>query len=409
MIITMLTMNNQDIKNQVKKITKSIFKDIVEIRRWIHKHPELSFEEKKTSEYICKILQKNNIQFQSGFAGYGVVALIKCNNPNSQVVGLRADMDALPIQEKNNIDYKSVNDGVMHACGHDVHTAIILGTAIVLNKLKDNLKGTIKFIFQPAEEKLPGGASLMIKEGVLLNPKIDKMLALHVFPEFEVGKVGFRSGKYMAACDELHISLRGKGGHAALPDSVINPITMGAELILNIKSNVKKLHSDEQYILEFGDFRAFGASNVIPDEASIKGTLRTLNEDFRLKAHSIILNEAKKIQKKYNATCFFDIKKGYPVLCNDKELTDNCKRLSKFFLSSDSVKNLDIRMASEDFAYFSQNVPSCFFRIGVANFKKNINHSVHTPYFNIDDKSLEIGVGLMSYLTISNLLNQKKV
>ena len=398
-------MNEEYIKKKVKEISKSIFKDIVGIRRWIHQHPELSFQEKKTAEYICSVLKKHDISFTSGVGGYGVVALLTCENPDSCVIGLRADMDALPIQEKNEVEYKSINDGVMHACGHDVHTAILLGTVIVLNKLKHHLKGTIKFIFQPGEEKLPGGASIMIKDGVLNSPKIDQMLALHVYPEFEVGNVGFRSGQYMAACDELYISVKGKGGHAALPDSVINPITIGADIIIRVKKLIMNMALNQKYILEFGDFHANGASNVIPDTAEIQGTLRTLDDDFRFKVHEVMLHEVEKIQEKYSANCILDIKRGYPVLFNDKVFTERCRHFSSIFLGTDFVHNLDIRMSSEDFAYFSQQVPSCFFRLGVGNSQKSIKHLVHTPNFNIDEKSLEIGVGLMSYLTIVNVLN----
>jgi amidohydrolase len=397
-------MSNEDIKNKIKQITRSIFSEIVAIRRWIHQHPELSFQEKETSQYICSVLEKNHIKYEHKVAGYGVVALIECQNPDAQVIGVRGDMDALPIQEKNDISYKSVYDGVMHACGHDAHTAVLLGTAIVLNKLKNNLRGTIKCIFQPAEEKLPGGASLMIKEGVLENPKVDKMFALHVYPEFQVGNVGFRPGQYMAACDELSILITGKGGHAALPDEVINPITIGAEIILNVKNIVAQLPASKKYILEFGDFRAYGASNVIPEEAKIEGTLRTLDEDFRYLVHGILLDEVQKIGIKHQANCKMKIIKGYPSLYNNPELTKNCEILSREFLDQDSVKKLDIRMASEDFSYFSQELPCCFFRLGVAN--NHINNLVHTPHFNIDEKSLEIGVGLMSYLVASNLLYQ---
>jgi len=401
-------MRHEDIKKQVKKNTKAIFEEIVNIRNWIHKHPELSFQEKNTSKYICSILTKYNIPFTDNVGGYGVVALIECHNPTDLVVGIRADMDALPIQEKNDVVYKSIHDGVMHACGHDVHTAIALGVAIVLYKLKDQLTGTIKFIFQPAEEKLPGGASIMIKEGVLENPTVDLMLALHVFPEFEVGNVGFRTGKYMAACDELSITIQGKGGHAALPENVINPITIAASLLLDIKKKVLNLSNDQKYVLEFGDFHAHGASNVIPERAFLQGTLRTLDEAFRIQVHELLINLAHSISKDSDASCILDIKKGYPTLYNNPALTKKCQNISKYFLDSDSVKELDIRMASEDFSYFSQISPSCFFRLGVGNLEKKIIHSVHTPYFNIDERSIEIGVGLMSYLTISNLLNLKK-
>tara|TARA_Y100001968_G_C19445224_1_gene764978 strand:- start:364 stop:1572 length:1209 start_codon:yes stop_codon:yes gene_type:complete len=401
-------MRHEDIKKDVKKITKSIFEEIVSIRRWIHQHPELSFQEENTSKYICSILNKYNIPFIHNIGGYGVVASIESNTPSDRVIAIRADMDALPIHEKNDVTYKSINDGVMHACGHDVHTAIALGTAIVLNKLKDKLKGSIKVIFQPAEEQIPGGASIMIKEGVLEKPHVDLILALHVFPEFEVGTVGFRPGKYMAACDELSVTINGKGGHAALPDKVINPITIASRLILDLKKKALDLSSGHKYILEFGDFHAYGASNVIPDTACLAGTLRTLDEDFRIRLHQLLLDEANAMSIDTGASCIVNIKKGYPTLYNDPELTKHCKDISEYFLDSDSVRELDIRMASEDFSYFSQARPACFFRLGVGNIKKKITHLVHSPYFNVDEKSIEIGVGLMSYLAISNLLNLKK-
>ncbi len=402
-------MNREDIKNAVKKHTESVIKEVVKIRRWIHQHPELSFQEKNTSAFICSILKKYDIPFENNIAGYGVVALIKCNNHQSQVIGVRADMDALPIHELNSVAYKSINEGVMHACGHDVHTAIALGVAIVLKSLKDKLTGTIKFIFQPAEEKLPGGASIMIREGVLQSPKVDKILALHVYPEFEVGYVGFRPGKYMAACDELYITIKGKGGHAALPEKVINPITAAAETIVLIKKKILKRSNSHKYVLEFGDFHAYGASNVIPEKAFLKGTLRTLDEDSRNEVHRLLISQIKYIETKFSVSCDLEIKKGYPVLHNDPNLTEECKKISRYFLDFPYVKDLDIRMASEDFSYFSQECPACFFRLGVANKEKNITHLVHSPNFNIDEKSLEIGVGLMSYIVISNLLNLKTI
>ena len=227
------------------------------------------------------ILEKNKIKYFNNIGGYGVVATINGSNSNGKVIAFRADMDALPIQEQNEVDYKSINKGVMHACGHDVHTAILLGTAIIISRLRKNLKGTIKFIFQPAEEKLPGGASLMIDDGVLRNPVVDKIIALHVFPEMEVGNLGFRSGQYMAACDELEITVHGIGGHAALPSKTINPITVAAEIILETKNLISNLSKDNIYVLEYGDFHAYGASNVIPEKALVKGTFRTMDEDFR--------------------------------------------------------------------------------------------------------------------------------
>ena len=390
-------MKKNHIKIEIEKLSNLIFEDVVSYRKWIHQHPELSFNEEKTSKFICSILKKNNIKFSNEIAGFGIVATIKGKNPSSRIIGFRADMDALPINEENEVEYKSRYKGLMHACGHDVHSSILLGVAIIVNKLKENLQGTIKFIFQPAEEKLPGGASLMIKEGVLKNPDVEKMIALHVFPEMEVGNVGFKKGQYMAACDELNIQVIGKGGHAALINQTINPITIASELILNTKRKVFDSRNSSSYVLEYGDFRAFGASNVIPEKALVEGTLRTMDENFRKKVHKILIGEALQIEKKYKAKCIFKIIKGYPSLFNNPKVTEDCIRLSCDILDSSNVHNLPLRMASEDFSFFSQVCPSSFFRLGVANSKKGINHLVHTSRFDIDHNSIRIGLNLMSY------------
>ena len=390
-------MKINNLKSDIEKISNEIFDDVVSFRKWIHKHPELSFKEKETSEFICSILKKNDIKFTKNIGGYGVVAVIEGKKSSSRVIGLRADMDALPIIEENDIDYKSVNHGIMHACGHDVHSSILLGVAIIVNKLKENLIGTIKFIFQPAEEKLPGGASLMIKSGVLKNPDVEKMLALHVFPEMEVGNVGFKSGQYMAACDDMKIEIIGRGGHAALINKTINPITVASELIINTKQKVENRKNSSPYVLEFGDFRAFGASNVIPEKALIEGTLRTMDEDFRKEVHEILKSEALKVENKYKAKCNFNILKGYPSLFNNEKVTKKCINLSRDILDKNSIHELPIRMASEDFSFFSHECPSTFFRLGVANSEKGIIHSVHTSKFNVDHNSIKIGLNLMSY------------
>ena len=394
-------MNLSNIRNEIKVLASQIFPEIVSIRKWLHKNPELSFHEKKTSEYICSILEKNKIKYFNNIGGYGVVATIDGSNSNGKVIAFRADMDALPIQEQNEVDYKSINKGVMHACGHDVHTAILLGTAIIISRLRKNLKGTIKFIFQPAEEKLPGGASLMIDDGVLSNPVVDKIIALHVFPEMEVGNLGFRSGQYMAACDELEITVHGVGGHAALPSKTINPITVAAEIILETKNLITNLSKDNIYVLEYGDFHAYGASNVIPEKALVKGTFRTMDEEFRIMACDELHKKSKQIEKKYGVKCDFKIIKGYPSLFNNPELTKECRSLASDYLGKSKIKVLPIRMASEDFSFYSQQCSACFFRLGVRNEKMGITHLVHTPKFDIDHKSIEIGVGVMSYFAIN--------
>ena len=390
-------MKINNLKSAIEKISNEIFDDVVSFRKWIHKHPELSFQEKKTSEFICSILKKNDIRFTKNIGGYGIVAVIEGKKSSSRVIGFRADMDALPIIEENDIDYKSVNHGIMHACGHDVHSSILLGVAIIVNKLKENLIGTIKFIFQPAEEKLPGGASLMIEAGVLKNPDVQKMLALHVFPEMEVGNVGFKSGQYMAACDDMKIEIIGRGGHAALINKTINPITVASELIINTKQKVENRKNSSPYVLEFGDFRAFGASNVIPEKTLVEGTLRTMDEDFRQEVHEILKSQAIKLENKYKAKCNFNIIKGYPSLFNNEKVTEKCINLSRDILDENSIHELPIRMASEDFSFFSQKCPSTFFRLGVANSEKGIIHSVHTSKFNVDHNSIKIGLNLMSY------------
>jgi len=392
--------DSSKISAHIKEIASSIFPDIVSVRKWLHMHPELSFKEKETSKYICSILKENNIYFTHNIGGYGIVATVKGKNPDSKVIAFRADMDALPIEEQNEVDYKSIHKGVMHACGHDVHTSILIGTAIIINKLKEHLEGTIKFIFQPAEEKLPGGASLMIKDGVLNNPKVDKIIALHVFPEMEVGFLGFREGKYMAACDELEVTIKGKGGHAALPEKTINPITVASEIIIKTRESIKQIAKDNLYVLEYGDFHAYGASNVIPENAFIKGTFRTMNEFFRKKACDLLLHQSKEIAIKYGVDCDYKIIKGYPSLFNDPRLTKECRELAIDFIGLEKVSDLPIRMASEDFSFYSQECPACFFRLGVNNKEKGITHLVHTPKFDIDHNAIELGIGLMSYFAL---------
>ena len=393
-------MNSIALVNEIKDIASLIFPEVVRIRKWLHQNPELSFQEKETSKYICSILKENNIKFTKNIGGYGVVGIIQGKNPKAKVIAFRADMDALPIHEQNDVEYKSINEGVMHACGHDVHTSILLGTAIIVNKLKDVLEGSIKFIFQPAEEKLPGGASLMIKDGVLENPKVDKIIALHVFPEMRVGNLGFREGKYMAACDELEVTIKGKGGHAALPEKTINPITVASKIIIETKELVEKIGKDHLYVLEYGDFHAYGASNVIPETAFLKGTFRTMDEGFRKKACDLLLKKSQEIAFRDAVKCDYKIIKGYPSLINEEQLTKECKRLASEFVGLEKVADLPIRMASEDFSFYSQVCPSCFFRLGVNNKEKGITHLVHTPKFDIDHNSIKIGIGVMSYFAM---------
>jgi len=386
---------------KIKELSESIFDEVVSIRRHLHKNPELSFKEHKTSAYIKSVLIAWNIPFTEDIAVTGIVVLLKGNNPSSKTIALRADFDALPIVEENEVDYCSVNNGVMHACGHDAHTASLLGAISILNTLKTEWEGSMKFIFQPAEEMLPGGAQQMIKEGVLENPKVEKMLGQHVFPDLEVGKVGFRPGKYMASTDELHITIKGKGGHAALPENYNSPLLAAAKLITDLDEFSKK-EKDRACVLAIGFIEALGSTNVIPEQVKLKGTLRAMDEDFRVNIHEKMLVIASAIAETYNLTIDFDIRKGYPCLVNDEAVTEKSIVFAKEYMGAENVIDLPIRMTAEDFSYYSHQVPSSFYRLGTANKSKGIIHGLHTSRFNIDESSLKVGMGLMAYLAIKN-------
>tara|TARA_B100000787_G_scaffold89401_1_gene66105 strand:+ start:36 stop:1205 length:1170 start_codon:yes stop_codon:yes gene_type:complete len=386
---------------KIKQLAESIFDEILSIRRHLHKIPELSFKEYKTSAYIKSVLITWDIHFTEDIADTGIIVLLKGNNPSSKTIALRADFDALPIFEENEVDYCSENNGVMHACGHDAHTASMLGAIKILNTLKKEWEGSMKFIFQPAEEMLPGGAQQMIKEGVLESPKVEKMFGQHVFPDLEVGKVGFRPGKYMASTDELHITIKGKGGHAALPENYNSPLLAAAKLITALDEFSKK-EKDRPCVLAIGLIEGLGSTNVIPEKVNIKGTLRALDEDFRMKTHEKMLVIASSIAETYSLTIDFDIRKGYPCLVNDEAVTKKSISFAKEYIGAENVIDLPIRMTAEDFSYYSQKVPSCFYRLGTANKSKGIIHGLHTSRFNIDESSLKVGMGLMAYLAIKN-------
>ena len=384
--------------------SKQYFETVVAIRRELHQHPELSFCEKNTAELIKRYLASKNIEYQSDIAGYGIVATIKGNcqlsiiNCQLPTIALRADMDALPIQETSNVPYRSVNPGVMHACGHDAHTAMLLGTAFILNDLRDKFSGTIKLIFQPGEEKLPGGASLMIKEGVLDD--VDLIIGQHVYPDLPCGEVGFHAGPYMASSDEVNITVKGRGGHAAKPAERDNALLAAAKIV----SKLSQLYPENgDVLLAFGGFAADGTYNVIPSEVNLKGTMRTFDEDKRKVLKDNILKVAKEIASEYGCDAEVLIEQGYPSLKNDVELTNKCSALAKKLLGENKVKNLPQLMTAEDFAWYSQKIPACFYRLGTSNSSKGIDFKQHTANFDIDEESLKIGMETMTYLTI-NLL-----
>jgi len=392
------------LEEQIKEASETCFPKVVQIRRHLHANPELSFKEFNTSAYIGLQLDDLGISWEIK-AETGIVALLQGKQPG-KVVALRADIDALPIQEKNTADYKSTVPGVMHACGHDVHTSSLLGTASILSGLRSQFNGTVKLIFQPGEEKVPGGASLMIAEGVLKNPVPMAILGQHVLPQLETGKVGFRPGKYMASADELYVTVRGKGGHGAMPNLNIDPVLIASHLIVALQQIVSR-NADPKLptVLSFGRVIADGATNVIPDSVYLEGTFRTLDEKWRAEALAKMKKLAEGLAESMGGTCEFNILRGYPFLVNDEDLTHEAKQHAINYLGADNVVDLDIWMAAEDFAFYTQQTPACFYRLGTRNEAKGIVSGVHTPTFDVDEQALKIGPGLMAYLAIKELGN----
>jgi amidohydrolase len=393
-----------DLQAHIRKAAADLLPHITSVRRHLHAHPELSFEEFKTAAFVDEQLKSMGIADVQTMANTGRVATIKGRNPEKKVVALRADMDALPIQEQNNVPYKSGNDGVMHACGHDVHTSSLLGAANILNGLKDQFEGTIKLVFQPGEEKLPGGASLMIKEGVLKNPVVNSMFGQHVMPFLPTGKVGFRSGLYMASTDEIYVTVKGKGGHGAMPHLNIDTVMITAQMLTALQQVVSRgANPTVPSVLSFGKVIANGATNVIPDVVYLEGTFRTLDEKWRKEAHQLMLKIANGVAESLGGSVEFNIMKGYPFLKNDEQLTAKAKQAAIDYLGADNVVDLDIWMAAEDFSFYSQEVPACFYRLGTRNEARGITSSVHTPTFDIDESALEVGMGLMAWQAIKEL------
>lgn len=395
---------NMSLRERIQSLAKEQAEQIVRYRRHLHQNPELSFQEYDTATFVAETLRSFGLSPQERVADTGVVAIIEGKNPTSRVIALRADMDALPIQEANDVPYKSQNKGVMHACGHDVHTSSLLGTAYILHQLKEEFEGTVKLVFQPGEERFPGGASLMIKEGVLENPAPHSMLGQHVLPHLPAGKVGFRQGMYMASADEIYLTVKGKGGHGAMPEKNVDPVMITAQLLVTLQQVVSRFANPKiPSVLSFGKVIAPGATNVIPNEVHLEGTFRTLNEAWRKQAHQKIKQIAIGLAESMGGSCDVDIKVGYPFLQNEPELTRRAQQAAVDYLGEENVVDLDLWMAAEDFAYYTHHVDACFYRLGTGNEARGITSSVHTPTFDIDEHALEIGPGLMSWLTLTEL------
>ena len=388
------------ILDKIKALSKLYFNEFVEVRHHLHSNPELSYQEFNTSKFIQNKLKEFGVSY-TVLATTGVVAVVEGNNPQSRIIALRADMDALPIQEENNVPYKSTVNGVMHACGHDVHTTCLLGAAKILNELKTEFEGTIKLIFQLGEEKNPGGASLMIAAGVLENPSPTKIIALHVHPGLAVGKLSFRKGRVMASADEIYITIKGKGGHAAAPHLTQDTVLIASQLIVSLQQIISRNNNPTSpSVLSFCAIHGGNATNVIPSEVKLMGTFRAMDETWRKKAHQLITQQAKAIVEGMGAELELNIDVGYPTVDSDENLTGLCWSLADEFIGKENVEETELRMGAEDFGFYTQKIPGCFFRLGVRNEDAGIIHNVHTANFNIDENAIEIGVGIMCWLGI---------
>ena len=386
------------IKERIRQLAKDHAAEFIEIRHHLHAHPELSYEEYDTSAFVQQKLQSWGIPFVV-MAKTGVVGLLKGKNPDKRVVALRADMDALPITEENDIAYKSVKPGVMHACGNDVHTTCLLGAARILHSLKDEWEGTVKLIFQPGEEKNPGGASLMIADGVLENPKPEKIVALHVHPGLEVGRLSFRNGMVMASADELYITIKSKGGHAAAPQFTADTILIASQLVVSLQQIISRNNSPvNPSVLSITSFQGGHTTNVIPSEVKLMGTFRAMDEAWRFKAHELIRKQTTELVHALGAEASIHIDVGYPFVLNDEALGNAARQKAEEYMGAGNVEETELRMGAEDFAYYSHQVPACFFRLGAGNKAKGITSGVHTPTFNIDENAIGIGMGMMAWL-----------
>lgn len=395
----------ENIKKLIAEYSSEISPKAIEFRRHFHKYPELSEMEFETSKFISNILTKWGIEHKAGIAGTGIKALIKGEKGEGKTIALRADMDALPITENSGVDFSSVNGGVMHACGHDIHMANLLGTVYVLNKLKSEFSGNLVIIFQPSEEKFPGGAIRMINEGVLENPKVDAIFGMHVMPEMPTGTVGFRKGIYMASTDEIYISIIGKGGHAANPHQNIDPVATAAQLLIALQQISSRMAPPQiPTVLSFGKFIADGKTNIIPDRVEIEGTLRTFNEEWRAKALEMVEQVCQNTAQSFGAKCEVRIENGYPFLYNNEELTERASSSAKLFLGEKNVVDMELRMTAEDFAYFAQKVPACFWRVGVG-FENGETYNLHSPNFIANEDALETAIKTTSWLAFCELKN----
>lgn len=400
---------NMELKDKIGELSEKHYNEIVNHREWFHQHPETAFKEFKTANYIQKFLEKHGIEYDSGIAKTGIVGYLKGQKSGDAVLAIRADMDALEIQEDSDVPYKSLHEGMMHACGHDVHMSSLMGAILLLNQLKAYFGGTIKLIFQPSEEKNPGGASVMIEEGVLENPKVNSIFAQHVFPDLQAGKVGFRAGKYMASADEIYLEVQAKGGHGGMPDRIVDTVLTASHIIISLQHIVSRNNNPfNPTVLSFGRFIADGQTNIIPDTVKIAGTMRTFDEDWRQEMYRKIEKIAQNTAESMGAKCHVNISRGYPVVYNEPEMTKRFIKNAVDLLGKENVVELERRTTGEDFGFFTQKLPACFYRLGTAYSNEKKLKKLHTSNFDINPESLKTSVALMTYQALQEINHLNK-
>jgi hippurate hydrolase len=391
-------------KNKIKELSKTYLEEIVTIRRHIHANPELSFEEKETSAFVTSKLDEIGIPYKLGYAEHGILGIIKGEKGKGKTIALRADMDALPITEENNLAFKSLQQGKMHACGHDIHTSCLLGAAKILNTLKSEISGTILLVFQPGEEKIPGGASVMMADGLFDEYTPDLIIGQHVYPELPAGEVGFRPGQYMASADEIYLTFKGKGGHAALAHQTVDTVLMVSQAVVSMQQIVSRnIPTQVPAVLSFGNIVCNSAMNIIPETIRLEGTFRAMDEEWRYKAHDRVREIANSVAKGMGGSCDVDIQIGFPSVYNNPEVTLNAQNAAKEFLSENTVHDLDIRMTAEDFGWYAQKFPACFYRLGVGHTDGTQSGGLHTPSFIANENAIKTGMALMAYLATEAL------
>jgi len=392
-----------NLQETIKKLTHENLQEIIAIRRHIHANPELSFQENETSALVASKLKEYGIEYKSGYGGYGILGIIH-GKEKGKTIALRADMDALPITEENNLPYKSINTGVMHACGHDIHTSCLLGAAKIINELRHQWSGTVLLIFQPGEEKIPGGAKLMMEQGLFDEYTPDAIIGQHVYPELPAGHVGFKQGQYMASADEIYITLKGKGGHAALPHKTIDTVLMTAQTVVTLQQVVSRIIPTQvPAVLSFGNIVCNSAMNIIPETIRLEGTFRTMDEEWRYIAHDKIRKLTQSVVDGMGGSADIDIQIGFPSVYNNPEVTQKAQEAAISLLGSTQVHNLDIRMTAEDFGWFAQKYPACFYRLGVAFGDAFDAAGLHSPKFIANEAAIETGIQVMAYLAVDAL------